>query len=142
MDSHKAVVMGAVHLKRYRFGRDYKYMFNIGIHEYSEYKESKMVWSGELENPPVEEGEKLYIADLEKTVIVKSKEKSTNGGYLYRTDLVEIIEDDDTEKSLEEAKKDQREYIEIQNKKTKKESRDEVTVKADDKNKKWYQFWK
>ncbi|GLI82541.1 hypothetical protein ANABIO32_02280 [Rossellomorea marisflavi] len=141
MEKHKAVVTGEVHLKRYRFGSNYSYIFNIGIYEDSEYKESNVLWSGELDNPPVEAGEKLYIMELDKTVIVKSKEKSTSGGYLYKTDFIEVIEDDETEKTLEKAKEDQREYVEKHNKKAEEDDQKEVIVDKKNK-KKWYQFWK
>lgn len=80
--------------------------------------------------------------ELDKTVIVKSKEKSTSGGYLYKTDFIEVIEDDETEKTLKAAKKDQREFVEKHNKKVEENNQDEVTVKSDNENKKWYQFWK
>lgn len=141
MDKHKATVMGEVHLIRYYFGRDWGYHWDVGIQERGDYKENKVIWSGELENPPVEEGEKLYIAELEKTVIVKSKEKSTSGGYLYKTDFIEIIEDDETEKTLEKAKEDQREFVEKHEKKVEEDDQEEVKAVNVNK-KKWYQFWK
>jgi hypothetical protein len=140
VEKHKAVVTGEIHVMRYRFGSSYEYMFHIGIHEESEYKERKVLWSGELDNPPVKEGEKLYIEELDKTVVVESKEKSTSGGYLYKSDFVEVIEDEETEKSLNAATEDQREFVERQKKKAEEASQKEMTLKH--KNKKWYQFWK
>jgi hypothetical protein len=136
MEKHKAVVMGEVHLKRYRYDKRNFYFHHREIYAYGELKEKKVIWSGELDNPPIEEGEKLYIAESNVTVVIESKEKSTEGGYVYWTDFVSLIEDEETMTSLEKAKEDKKKYEEYL------ENQEDKSVKAAPSGKKWWQFWK
>jgi hypothetical protein len=130
MEKHKAVVMGEVHLERYYFGGNGWYSSFRYIAARGEYKENKVIWSGELDNPPIEEGEKLYIAELKMTVKITSKEKSTEGGYIYVSDHIEMIEDEETQRTLEIAKKHEKEY----------EERIASEPKIE-KGNKWWKFW-
>lgn len=146
MEKHKALVMGRVEKKRYYFVRDdgYRY-FGYGrskIKTSGEFLEHKEIWNGELENPPLENNDFLYITDINKKVKVTDKAKSTDGGYIYWTNFVEYIEDEETELTklnAENAKNEWEEYLEKRNQEDKeksiKEFKQEIT-------KRWWQFWK
>ncbi len=63
-----------------------------------------------------------------------------DGGYIYDTDyIIELIEDEETKSSYEKAKQKETEYI-LQQKDQQIEQQQVVAVKED--YKKWYQFWR
>lgn len=82
----------------------------------------------EIDKPPFEIGETIYINDLNIKVCISDKVRSTNGEIIYYIENYKIVEDEITQKSLEEA-----ESI--------KESHNKRKVK-NSQNKKWFQFWK
>ncbi|PHA03059.1 hypothetical protein COE51_01570 [Bacillus pseudomycoides] len=88
------------------------------------------VWAGEINEPLLEVGDYLYIKELNTKIQIEEKVRSTDGGYVYYTDdLSEVIEDELTEKSLEKANKEFEDHIKKQEAQRKN-------------NKKWYKFWK
>ena len=102
------------------------------IQGYKEFIKHDIFYKCEIERPPFEAGEKVYINDLDLTVTIEEVIRSTNGEYVYNTDhYIDIIEDDksgriETERILEE---ELVKYNECLSEKLKQ-------------NKKWYQFWK
>jgi hypothetical protein len=138
MEKHKAVVMGRIEKKRYRFILS-NYNSRSEIKKSNEFVEYKEIWSGDLENPPLETGEGLYIKELNTEVGITNKAKSTEGGYVYWTTFViEEIEDEKTQETKlasEQAKMAHIKYIEEKYCKT------EEDLKMNEKSsKKWWQF--
>jgi hypothetical protein len=131
MNKHKAVVMGRVLLKRYYYCNDGWFGSLKSVNPRGKFKENKVIWSGELDNPPIKEDEKLYISELKTTVLINSREKSTEGGYIYWSDHVEMIEDDETERTKKLAFKHQQEDEEM-----------EKVVIVPETKKRWWEFWK
>jgi hypothetical protein len=151
MEKHKALVMGIVEKKRYYCSRGDNYGYipryaTGSIKVRGEFLEHKEIWSGELENPPLNRDEYLYITDMNKKVLVRDKAKSTEGGYIYWTDHVDYIEDEETEKSRLQAEENQlklEKYIEEL--KLKEESAAQKDKEVDVQHKaikNWWQFWK
>lgn len=133
MEKHKAVIKSEKYKKLYEFGIEYWFDHNMRVHSYAKHIGHIDIWTGEIDNPPLEENERVYIKELNETITIAERVRDIAGGYIYYTkDLSETIEDDETIESLEKAKQQELEY---QSKKALNE--EEPIVK-----KKWYQFWK
>lgn len=116
---HRAVIKGNVYRKVYYFGRirDELYPFYYApereIHEDVEPLYEDVLWDGELDLPLLKESEDIYIDELNLTVKIKSRLRSTTGEYLYSTyHRSDVIEDEGTQESLAKAEEDKTEYQE------------------------------
>ena len=70
------------------------------IYKGIEFAKYKTLFECEIDKPPFEIGESVYINDLDLTVIIEDRVRSTNGEYVYNIDYhFDIIEDEETEKS-------------------------------------------
>ncbi|WP_137743374.1 hypothetical protein [Robertmurraya siralis] len=137
---HKAKVMGRVERKVYEFRWRY---FNMPPHVNSkkEFIEHEEFWSGELENPPLEVGDSLFIEDKSIRVDILHKAKSTDGGFVYWTDyVIDMLEDEKTKNSKSEAEAQLEEYEKYLGER--KEKQKVNLEKQSIETKKWYQFWK
>ena len=104
------------------------------IQEYKEFIKHDIFYKCEIERPPFESGESVYINNLDLTVTVEERIRSTNGEYVYNTDYYfDIIEDEKTKESKIEAEKILEEELIKYN---------EYLSEKLKQNKKWYQFWK
>ena len=104
------------------------------IHEYKEFIKHDIFYKCEIERPPFEAGEKVYINDLDLTVTIEEVIRITNGEYVYNTDYYfDYIEDEITKKSKIEAENILEEELVKYN---------ECLLQQLKKNKKWYMFWK
>ena len=57
----------------------------------------------ELDLPPLEKGEQLYISELDIKVLIEAKIRSTDGGYTYHTDY--IVKNEENEDDRVKAEK-------------------------------------
>jgi len=131
-DKITSIFRGKVSRKVFRVVNRYS-QYNIYhdkpyIQGYKEFIKHDIFYKCEIERPPFEAGESVYINELDLTVAIEKRIRSTNEEYVYNTDYYfDIIEDEKTrieaEKILEE------ELIKY----------NEQQLKQ---NKKWYQFWK
>ena len=103
------------------------------IQEYKKFIKHDIFYKCETEKPPFEVGEKVYINDLDFTITVEERIRSTNGEYVYNTNYYYIIEDEKTKESKIEAEKILEEELVKYN---------ECLSQQLKQNKKWYQFWK
>lgn len=139
---HEAIFYGIVKRKVYRFDtKQYYYHSIYGRREPGFYSknikiEDKEFLRLEIDNPPIEINEKVFIEEINETIEIIDRVRNVKGGYIYYTQhVIEIIEDEETEKSRIEAEKEQKEYNENQKGEIVQDFEQEL-------NKKWYQFWK
>jgi hypothetical protein len=150
----KVIIHGEVHRKLYKFDR-YKDYFGWSsldrepqFYETTGFLKKAIIWEGEIDNPPLEINEKLYISDLDETVIIIDRSRNSSGGYIYLTEFIlEVIEDEETIISKINAESSQKNYLiqqEVQKQlKSDKEKHIQKYVGTlTDYNKKWYQFLK
>lgn len=109
------------------------------LQKYNEFISYKQFYSCDFEKPPLEKDEKVYINELDLTVVVLDRVRSTNGEYCYYVDhVVESIENKESEKSLAEAniylEKELERYNTV-------EGYEKVIAELKNK-KKWYHFFK
>ncbi|MGG3987289.1 hypothetical protein [Bacillus smithii] len=175
MGKHKAIFMGKKVRKIYKFEHNNflsKYSCWFDNENENQFVDWVEIYKCELDSPPLKEGEEIYIKELDETLYILDRLRSSDGQYIYSTDyIVEIIEDEFTKKSKEEANKKLNKYIEelkifhkneietyrdeIQKFKEKIREKDELIIRLKEKNedivrynwnsintKKWYQFWK
>lgn len=135
VENHKAIVMGRIEKKRFLFCTYHSYQPKIQTNnEFVGYKE---IWSGDLENPPLETGDSLYIKELDIKVGITDKAKSTDGGYVYWTyHLIEEIEDEKTQETKLKAEQDELDY------KKRIEEQEKIQLIEEKPTKKWWNFWK
>jgi len=70
------------------------------IYKNIEFVKYKTLYECEIDKPPFEIGESVYINDLDLTVLIEDRVRSTNGEYIYNIDYhFDTIEDEETEKS-------------------------------------------
>jgi hypothetical protein len=140
--NHLAIFYGEIHNKIYRFDKMGIYLYFNGnfepeLYETSKYISKKEFLRIEIDNPPIEINEEVYIEQIDKTVKIKHRVRNATGGYIYYTDnVIDIIINEESEVSKINAESLQMEYIA---KKT--EIKEEITLVKDEV-KKWYQFWK
>lgn len=102
MEFHKAKIFGFKERRK----RAYNYI-KREFYNYLETVEEVLIWEGELENPVVKEKDQIFIPKLNTNLIIDGVAKSVEGGYRYYTSYVtEIVDDEETLKSYEEALKD------------------------------------
>ncbi|MED1863370.1 hypothetical protein P4V41_07860 [Fictibacillus nanhaiensis] len=95
----------------------------------------------ELDDPPLNQEDYIFINKISKKVRVNQKVRSTNNEFIYYVDhVVEIVEDASTEESKVKAEEELIESMEIFNKKKLESS--VVEVQTDQARKKWYEIWK
>lgn len=141
MEVHKAKVMGRIERKVYKFGRGY-YSTLPHVYEEKELIKHEDVWSGELENPPLEVGESLFIETKSIKTKVLDKAKSTEGGFVYWTDhVIALLEDEETENSKKKSEVQLEEYEKHWEERRNKEKEVRL-VKHPVEVRKWYQLWK
>ncbi|MGD6876937.1 hypothetical protein [Bacillus infantis] len=121
MNKHKAIFKGRVFRRLYAFdiGKPFtEYGFNPKLapkpkfYSYNYPLDDKEFLVKEIESPPIEKGEAVYISEIDKQVIVHSKVRNLDGGYIYTTNhIVEFINDEISFKSKENAKRQEEEYL-------------------------------
>jgi len=137
-DNITSIFRGTVSRKVFRVINRYSH-YNIYIdkpyiQEYKEFIKYDTFYKCEIERPPFEVGEKVYINDLDLTVTIEEVIRSTNGEYVYNTDYYfDIIEDEKTRKTRIEAENILEEEL---------VKYDKYLLGEIKQNKKWYQFWK
>lgn len=135
---HRALFFGKITRNFYRVdsGRDFRYhSYGYQEHYYkkpeivtvSELVNWKQFYSCDFEKPPLEIGEKVYINELDLTVLVVDRVRSTNGEYVYYVEhIIEQITDGGTMESKkvaeEELKREMDRYFSITKKEEKTES--------------------
>lgn len=123
------------------YGRHYSsYHRRPVIAKWNDFVKYKQFYNCDFEKPPLNTGEKVYINELDLTLMVLDRVRSTNGQYCYYVEhVVETIENEESEKSLAEAKvyleKELERYNEIK-------GYDERIKELTEKKKKWYHFFK
>jgi len=74
------------------------------IAESSEFIKYEKVYECELDRPPLEEKERIYIPELDVTLQVQNVIKSVDGSIAYQTDYtIKTIEDEKTKESYQKA---------------------------------------
>jgi len=101
-----------------------------------EFDKEKLVWEGEIPNPKLRDKEGIYIEELDKVLLVSHSFRTDSEKVLYYLVQNEMIEDEKTQQSKENAIK-KKEELEATFKENKISSTKEQRA-----NKKWYQFWK
>lgn len=110
MEKHATVIKGRVNRKLYSYDKGW------GIYSNNEHVGTKTIWSGELNVPYLNDGELLYIEEIDTTVQIKARVRSTTGETVYLTSHeAEIIEDEITQKSKENAEALLQEYTDEKN---------------------------
>jgi hypothetical protein len=99
MGSHVAVFYG------HKFRRVYSvFKFReLDIFETREKIDDIFLCEVYLNNPPLKEGEEVFLHNLEKVVTVEKVVRSTDGKIIYYTDYEEVIDDEETLNSKLEA---------------------------------------
>lgn len=142
---HKAVFMGRVERKTYEVAKFESFRQYVDsepfIYEIETLAYHVTIDSVELENPPLKRGDEIFIVKLNDCYKVEKIVRSTDNSYIYYVDYIQdVIEDEETEKSRIEAEKSCAKEIELRKKE--KEKIKERLQGLEDKNKKWYEFWK
>ena len=156
LNNHKAVFKGLIKRKYYKFGyEDYYYITTSynkpSFQEYTltlnEGREEEFL-SIELESPLLAEGEKIYLKELDTVVKVKERHRNSEGGYIYITDyIIKVLEDDESKSSKLEALEKQAEHETKEYERKLKANLKKIDDKLAEFNKakikkKWYIFWK
>lgn len=143
MKAHRAVFFGSVYGKEYEIINSEQWSWKRGYGRPSlkltdRFLEYKVLESVELENPPLEIGDKIFLIELNKAYTVTDLCRSTDNSYIYYLDFVEVIEDDDkTEASRIEQSSRLENILENYNRYINDNIRSrEIKLK------KWYEFWK
>lgn len=67
---------------------------------YNAWTDDNLIYEGQLDDPPLIEGQMIYLHTLKESVKVESILRSTDGTYTYKTEYeIEKIEDECTAKS-------------------------------------------
>jgi len=147
---HRAIFKGMIERKTYYFDHSYCYKtYNLNknrdkklYYEYDilpscQFVKTVEFLEKEIDNPPIEIGEKVYIPELNLKIKVTDRVRNLDGGYIYSTNhVVDTLDDERTMQSKDEAKKQREEFLAYIKEKESKENKE---VKL---SKKWYQFWK
>lgn len=134
MEQHKAVFMGSKVRKLYKV----EYYYNAKLIATYDGIEDKEICRVDLDNPPLKNGDYIYINQLNKKVYIKSTIRSTNNEIIYYTNHhFEIIEDEITKQSKEKAEQEIKEFEQ-------RKIEEEIQRKEQERisNIKWYQFWR
>lgn len=107
----EVVILGKEEVKTYRYRSHYNY-----IYELSEVISNPLIWEGLLDNPPLKECDYIYIDDINKDVQIEKVVRSTSNKYIYYVDsrVGELIENEHTQETLEQAKNEQKQEEESQ----------------------------
>lgn len=101
--------------------------------ESSEFVEYKKLYECELESPPLQEKEKIYIKELDTTLQVQEIIKSSDGSITYKTNYtMEMIQDNKTDVSYQKALVRNEEYKKEQKERIKKEKELELSRKQNE----------
>lgn len=111
------------------------------ISQCNEFVKYEQFYNCDFEKPPLEKGEKVYINELDLTLAVLDRVRSTNGEYCYYVEhVIEVIDDDKSAKSFAQAnielKKEIERYNEVEGYKKRVEELEQKQKK------KWYHFFK
>ena len=127
MEKHQAIIKGqTLKLKYYPYRYQSFEMYRDNTATWMKRSKEDFVkwdeiWTGEINSPLLEVGELFYIVDLELKVRITERIRTTSGSYIYETDhIIEVIEDEETRESEEETDK----YI-AESQRKEKEEKDE-----------------
>lgn len=127
--------LGKIKKKTYYWKYDDKIGEELNTIEY------KTIFELDLERPPLEENDNFYITEIDDYLYIQKAMRGVDENnkeimvYIVNKTL-EIIEDEETEKSLKKAQTDIENYF----KRKEQEKKDLESMSK--KYKKWYQFWK
>lgn len=143
MDKYKVKVIGQKAKLRYR-NRYYFGYYQIDK-EYKD-KEDHVFWEGEIDQPKLETGDKIYI-DSETIYSITDVARDVNGGFVCWTDEILEIEDEETVMSKIKAEMEKESKDKEREEREKREREElEGELRADGKSKKggkkWYHLFK
>lgn len=99
MTKHKVIIKGSINRKVYRVTQDRRNIDELIIKGEKQFVKYETMWEGEIDTPLLEIKESLYIEDLDATVQIIGRVRTTSGSYIYQTNYnLKTIED---EKSIE-----------------------------------------
>lgn len=95
-NGHEAIIKGVVTESTWVYHSFWK-----KVVEYSKTVDDRVIWSGMLDKPILEAGDKIYIEELDKTVNITEVIRTTKNRVLYMTDyeVERITKSDKTEES-------------------------------------------
>ena len=99
-------MMGETRRKEYYYSASYKEMWESNVKT-----GDKVIWEGELDFP-ISRYEYIRIDELEASVFINSIKKTTSGIIYYTDYVVEVVEDEITKESLDDANKRMKEVEE------------------------------
>jgi hypothetical protein len=155
MEKHKAIFKGEKYKKLYEFDRGRRYRSRNSFwaspteepvfYSYHRHVDYVMFLEKEVDYPPIEKDEVVYISEIDQEVTIVSRVRNLDGGYIYTTNyVVEVFEDEETESSRLKSLEEQEHYnkqSKTDNEVKEKHIQKHVEILTDY-NKKWYQFWK
>src|SRR6185437_14014110 len=106
MNRHNVIIKRAVERRVYKFSETY---WGWSVTRDQEFIENEFLWTGELDSPILQAGEKLYINEIEELVAIKEVIRTTTGDYLYVCPE-RVIEDEKTESTFKQAKEEEETY--------------------------------
>src|SRR6185437_12920410 len=106
MNRHNVIIKRAVERRVYKFSETY---WGWSITSKQEFIENEFLWTGELDSPILQAGEKLYINEIEELVAIEEVIRTTTGDYLYVCPE-RVIEDEKTKSTFKKAKEDEEIY--------------------------------
>jgi hypothetical protein len=90
----------------YSYSRGFYYTDKPTIADNAWFKKEENFYKCEIEKPPFEINEKVYIPELDLTVLITDRIRSIDGSVVFKTNYeIKIIEDECTIESLAEATK-------------------------------------
>lgn len=95
-NGHEAIIKGVVTESTWVYHSFWK-----KVMEHFEAVDDRVIWSGMLDKPILEAGDKIYIEELDKTVNITEVIRTTKNRVLYMTDyeVERITKSDKTEES-------------------------------------------
>ena len=109
MEIFKSIFKGKINYKYYDMNShhsnyDEGYYSKPEIYSYPVFDHFEIIHTCDIEKPPFEINEKVYIPELDITVKITDKVRSTDGSIIYNTSyVIDSIENDRTKESLEQA---------------------------------------
>lgn len=102
--THEAVILQERKLLRYRTRPTYHDFSILEVAPRHEDDSSVELWEGTLDAPIMCKEDDFYIEELDKSVRIKRVERSSHNKYRYFIYERDIVEDEETEVSKEEAR--------------------------------------
>lgn len=108
MSKHQAIIKGCVNRKLYRFGVKSWFKGEYEVYSMPMLFEEKELWSGEIDAPFLEKGERFYIEEKDIEVVITGRIRTTSG-VIYETKYeIELVEDGVTANSKSKAESEEK----------------------------------